>query len=255
LPCARFCYSPPGYAPSPVDPPSLHRDFVTFGSFNNVAKVGPEAIKLWADVLDAVPKSRLLLKWRSLDDEATRRRFSDAFMAAGVAESRLVFQRHSPHPELMAQYGEIDIALDPFPYSGGLTSCEAFWMGVPVVTLSGDRAASRHVLGAFHDLGLSDCVANSAREYVERARALAYDPARLSSLRRSLRTRMAASPLGDGKRFTAALERAYEVMWGRWCRGQNPAPFDVGAEPCAASVKDERSSHPAEKFRQGYGRA
>jgi protein O-GlcNAc transferase len=227
LPHARFCYSPPDYAPSPVDPPSFHRDFVTFGSFNNVTKVGPEVVKLWAAVLNAVPKSRLLFKWRSLDDEATRRRFTEAFVAAGVAESRLVFQRHSPHAELMAQYGEIDIALDTFPYSGGLTTCEAFWMGVPVVTFTGDRAASRHVLGAFYDLGLSDCVANSAREYVERASALAHDPARLISLRRSLRKRMASSPLGDGKRFTPALERAYEVMWERWRRGQKPVPFDI----------------------------
>ncbi len=100
-------------------------------------------------------------------------------------------------------------------------------MGVPVVTFTGDRAASRHVLGAFYDLGLSDCVANSADEYVERASALARDPARLSALRRSLRTRMAASPLADGKRFTPALERAYEVMWERWRSGQNPAPFDI----------------------------
>ena len=173
LPYGRLCYSPPGYAPSPVDPPSLRRNFITFGSFNNITKVGPEVVKLWAAVLDAVPKSRLLFKWRSLDDEATRRRFSDAFVAAGVAEGRLVFQRHSAHADLMAQYGEIDIALDTFPYSGGLTTCEAFWMGVPVVTFTGDRAASRHLLGAFYDLGLSDCVANSAREYVERASALA----------------------------------------------------------------------------------
>ena len=227
LPHARFCYSPPGYAPSPVDPPSLRRNFITFGSFNNITKVGPEVVKLWADVLDAVPRSRLFLKWKALDDEATRRRFSDAFVAAGVAESRLVFQRHSAHADLMAQYGEIDIALDTFPYSGGLTTCEAFWMGVPVVTFTGDRAASRHLLGAFYDLGLSDCVANSAREYVERASALAQDPVRLSSLRSSLRARMAASPLGDGKRFTPALERGYQVMWERWCCGQNPAPFDV----------------------------
>ena len=227
LPHARFCYSPPDYAPSLVDPPSLRRGFVTFGSFNNIAKVGPEVVKLWAAVLLAVPKSRLLVKWRSLDDEATRRRFSDAFASAGVDESRLVLQGHSPHAELMTQYEDIDIALDTFPYSGGLTTCEAFWMGVPVVTFTGDAAASRHVLGAFYDLGLSDCVANSGDQYLERASALARDPARLSALRRSLRTNMTVSPLGDGKRFTAALERAYEVMWGRWRCGENPAAFHV----------------------------
>jgi protein O-GlcNAc transferase len=227
LPHARYCYSPPDYAPLPVDPPSLHRGFVTFGSFNNIAKVSRGVAKLWADVLEAVPHSRLLFKWSALDDRATRDRFSNALQASGIQPDQLEFQQSSHHAELLAQYGEVDIALDTFPYGGGFTTCEAFWMGVPVVTFSGDRAASRHVLGAFHDLGLSDCVANSAPEYVERATALARDPARLSSLRRSLRTRMAASPLADGKRFTPALERAYEIMWERWHRGQSPAPFDV----------------------------
>jgi protein O-GlcNAc transferase len=227
LPYGRFCYSPPDYAPPPIDPPSLHRGSVTFGSFNNVSKIGPEVIELWASILRATPNSRLLFKWRSLDDAATRRRLSGAFAAVGISLHRLQFQRSSHHADLMAQYGEVDIALDPFPFSGGLTTCEALWMGVPVVTVPGDRAASRHVLGAFYDLGLSDCVASSATDYLERAKALARDPARLTSLRHSLRERMAASPLCDGKRFAATLERAYEIMWGGWCRGQNPAPFEV----------------------------
>ena len=170
LPYGRFCYSPPDYAPSPTDPPSLRRDFVTFGSFNNISKIGPEVIGLWAAVLRAVPTSRLLFKWRSLDDEATRRRLSDAFAAAGVTETRLEFQNHSSHPELMAQYGEIDIALDPFPYSGGLTSCEAFWMGVPVVTLTRRPRQLRGTSwGTSMLLGLGDCVASSPRDYVDRA--------------------------------------------------------------------------------------
>ena len=231
LPYGRFCYSPPEYAPSPVDPPLLHRDFVTFGSFNNVTKIGPETVTLWAAVLHAIPKSRLLFKWRSLDDEATRRRLSDAFAAAGVAEGRLVFQRHSPHSELMAQYGEIDVALDPIPYNGGLTSCEAFWMGVPVVTFPGDRPASRHILGYFNLLGLSDCVARSPHDYVERAAALAADPNRLTLLRRTLRTRMTASPLCNGKLFTPALEGAFQHMWRRWCGGRPAAPFDIPMRP------------------------
>lgn len=227
LPHGRFCYSPPEYAPSPVDPPSLHRDFVTFGCFNNVSKIGPKVIELWASILQATPDSRLLFKWRSLDDTATRRRLSNAFAAAGVSAHQLEFQRSSHHADLMAQYGEVDVALDPFPFSGGLTTCEAFWMGVPVITFPGDRAASRHILGSFEYLGLSDCVANSASDYLERAKALACDPARLISLRRSLRARMAASPLCDGKSFAAALEWSFDRMWERWCCGQSPAPFDV----------------------------
>ena len=227
LPHGRFCYSPPDYAPALVDPPLIRRNAVTFGSFNNITKIGPKVIELWAAILRATPASRLLFKWRSLDDAATRGRLSDAFAAAGISPHQLEFQQSSHHADLMAQYGEVDVALDSFPFSGGLTTCEAFWMGVPVVTVPGDRAASRHVLGAFYDLGLSDCVARSASDYLERAKALARDPTRLISLRKSLRPRMAASPLCDGKRFAAALEWSFDRMWRRWCRGQNPAPFDV----------------------------
>jgi predicted O-linked N-acetylglucosamine transferase (SPINDLY family) len=254
LPNGRFCYSPPDHAPAPLDPPFIRRHEITFGSFNNIAKIGPKVIELWASILHATPNSRLLFKWSSLDDDTTRNRFSDALSAAGVRPNQFEFQRSSHHSDLMAQYGEVDIALDPFPFSGALTSCEAFWMGVPVVTLPGDRAASRQVQGYFEHLGLSDCVASSATDYLERATALARDPARLISLRRSLRARMAASPLCDGKRFAAALEWSFDRMWGRWCGGQNPAPFDICAEPCAASIKDERRSYPVEKFRQGDGR-
>jgi protein O-GlcNAc transferase len=228
LPHGRCCYSPPDYAPLPVDPPSLRRGFVTFGSFNNVSKIGPEVIELWAAVLQAIPNSRLLFKWRSLDDAATRRRFSNAFISAGVPPHQIEFQGSvHRHSESIAQYGEVDIALDPFPFSGCTTTCESFWMGIPVVTFPGEKSASRHVLGSFDYLGLGDCIARSAQDYVERASALASNPARLTSLRHSLRERMAASPLCDGTRFAAALECAYEIMWGRWCCGQNPVPFDV----------------------------
>ena len=248
LPYGRFCYSPPDYAPPPVDPPLIRRNSVTFGSFNNITKIGPKVIDLWAAVLQAIPNSRLLLKWRSLDDAATRLRFRDAFLAAGVGADQLEFQRSSHHAELMAQYEQVDIALDPFPYSGGLTSCEAFWMGVPVVTLPGDRAASRHILGSFDYLGLSDCVASSPQHYVERAKALASDPARLTSLRRTLRARMAASPLCDGKRFAAALEWAFDQMWRRWRFGQNPTPFDVPREPHAGPPSELDDSARAGAF-------
>ena len=210
----------------------IRRNVVTLGSFNNTAKIGPKVVDLWTAVLQAIPNSRLLLKCRSLDDHATRRRFEHAFRAAEIGPNRLEFQGSHSHSESMAQYGAVDIALDPFPFSGCTTTCEAFWMGVPVVTLPGVRAASRHVLGAFYDLGLSDCVAKSAGDYVERARALASDSARLISLRHSLRPRMAALPLCDGTRFAAALEWSFDRMWWRWCRGQNPAPFDVPPEPC-----------------------
>ncbi|WP_158815832.1 tetratricopeptide repeat protein [Methylocapsa sp. S129] len=227
LPYGRFCYAPPEYAPDPVDPPSLKRGYVTFGSFNNVAKIGAGVISLWAAVLQATPGSRLLLKWKSFDNEGVRRRFGDAFRAAGVVEERLELRGFSPHREMLAQYGDIDIALDPFPFGGGLTSCEALWMGAPVATLPGDRPASRQTIGFLNLLGLSDCVAHSPTEYVSCATALAADSDRLMALRHSLRRRMTASPLCDGARFTPTLETAFRQMWNRWRAGEPAASFEA----------------------------
>jgi protein O-GlcNAc transferase len=229
LPYGRFCYAPPAYAPEPVDPPALKRGLVTFGSFNNVAKIGSGVIDLWATVLQATPKSRLLLKWKSFDNENVRRRFSDAFAAAGVAPDRLELRGFSLHPEMLAQYGDVDIALDTFPFGGGLTSCEALWMGVPVVTWPGDRPASRQSVGFLDILGLDECVARAPAEYVQCATDLAADPDRLLALRHSLRARMAASPLCDGARFTPTLEAAFKQMWDCWRAGERPAPFDSPA--------------------------
>jgi predicted O-linked N-acetylglucosamine transferase (SPINDLY family) len=218
LPDSRFCYAPPNYAPPPASPPFLRGSAVTFGSFNNMAKVGPAVVQLWARVLQAVPESRLLLKWKSLDDGGMRRRLTQDFAAAGVGPERLMLRGASPHEAMLAEYGDMDIALDPFPFSGGLTSCEALWMGVPVVTLPGIGAPSRQTLGFLQVLGLSEWAAASPADYVRIAAALAADRERLGDLRQSLRPRMAVSPLCDGLAFTRNLEAAYRDMWRRWCR-------------------------------------
>ena len=137
LPHGRFCYAPPDYAPPPTEPPAMRRGSVTFGSFNNVAKIGPEVVSLWADVLRATPQSRLVLKWKSLDDDEVRTRLAAAFLAAGVEGERLDLRGFSRHADMLAEYGDVDIALDPLPFGGGLTSCEALWMGLPIVTWPG----------------------------------------------------------------------------------------------------------------------
>jgi protein O-GlcNAc transferase len=237
LPHGRFCYAPPDYAPDPVDPPSLRRNYVTFGSFNNVAKMGPAVIGLWADVPRATPDSRLLLKWRSFDDERVRLDFSSAFREAGIAPERLELRGFSSHPDMLAQYGDVDIALDPFPFGGGLTSCEALWMGAPVVTWPGDRPASRQTVGFLDLLGLSDCVARSRAEYIRCATLLAADEGRRAALRRSLRARIAISPLCDGALFTPTLEAAFTGMWERWRAGEPAAHFDVPETGAIAGVE------------------
>jgi len=217
LPEGRFCYAPPDYAPGVAPLPARATGRVTFGSFNNMSKVTPAVVELWAAVLRAVPDARLMLKWQSLADEAERARLRQAFGAHGVAPERLELRGRTPHAEMLAEYAEVDIGLDPFPFCGGLTSCEALWMGVPIVTLPGRRAVSRQTLAFLSQLDLTELAAPNAERYVALAAELAGDLDRLAGLRASLRARMTASPLCDGVRFTHGLEAAYRTMWRTWC--------------------------------------
>jgi predicted O-linked N-acetylglucosamine transferase (SPINDLY family) len=219
LPHGRFCYAAPPGAP---DVAERREGPVTFGSFNHLAKVSPDVVRLWARVLDAVPESRLVLKWRSLDEPTMRDRLASAFAGHGIDPDRLELRGPSGHLDMLVEYGDIDIALDPFPYTGGITSAEALWMGVPVVTWPQDRIASRQTLAFLTELELTDLAADSEDGYVAIAAALAGDAGRRAELRRDLRPRMAASPMTDGARFTPNLEAAYRQMWRRWCAGQTP---------------------------------
>jgi predicted O-linked N-acetylglucosamine transferase (SPINDLY family) len=228
LPHGRFCYTPPAYAPEPALRPRRDRP-LTFGSFNDLMKLNDQVIGAWARVLAAVPGSRLRLKWASLGDEAVRERLRGAFAAHGMDPARLVLSPRSPHAEMLAEYAEIDVALDPFPFCGGLTTCEALWMGAPVVTWPQERPASRQSLAFLELLGLGELAAGSEDAYVETAAALARDPDRLAAISRSLRPRMTASPLCRGELFTPTLEAALRGMWRRWCAGEPPAAFEVPA--------------------------
>ncbi len=227
LPNGRFCYDPPDDAPAIMGPPCILGRPLTFGSFNNTAKIGTAVIGLWSSLLAAAPGSRLILKWETLEDQAARRRLTEAFWREGVDETRLDLRGKSTHRRMLAEYGDIDIALDPFPFGGGLTSCEALYMGVPVITLQGDRPASRQAAGFLSQLDMADLVAESPADYILRALQLAADADRLTELRQSLRSRMLASSLCDGPLFAAGLEAAYHTMWRRWQAGQKAASFDL----------------------------
>ncbi len=224
LPHGRFCYAPPADAPAVAERP---QGPVVFGSFNNLAKVGPEVVRLWARVLTAAPQSRLVLKWKALSEASVRDRLLTAFAAEGIGADRVELRPDSSHGEMLGQYGDIDVALDPFPYSGGMTSAEALWMGVPVVTWPQDRIASRQTFAFLTELGLTDLAASSADDYVRIAAELAADPARRAALRADLRPRMTASPLTDGAKFTPGLEAAYRQMWRRWCAGEPTAALEI----------------------------
>jgi predicted O-linked N-acetylglucosamine transferase (SPINDLY family) len=210
LPGLRFCYAPPDYAPPPLLSP---RQGVVFGSFNNLAKLGPDAIRLWARLLQRVPEARLLLKWKSLGEAATRQRLVDGFAAEGIGAERLILRGASPHQAMLAEYNDIDVALDPFPFSGGLTSCEALWMGVPVVTLPRGGPASRQSAGFVTALGHPDWVARDEEDYLRIAADLAADRDRIRRLRGGLRPAMARSALCDGAAFTKTLEQVLRGLW------------------------------------------
>ena len=217
MPDGYVCYSPPPYAPDVAALPALANGFVTFGCFNNLAKVTPRVITTWAEVLHRVPSSRMVLKTHQFTDAETRERVRTAFAAQGIAPERLVLRGPSDHRSFIGEYNDIDIVLDPFPYSGGLTTCEALWMGVPTVALSGEIFAARHSVSHLSNAGLADWVAHDVASYVELAVAKASDISGLAALREGLRAKMKASPLCDGPRFGRNLAAALRFAWHDWC--------------------------------------
>ncbi|WP_374444298.1 tetratricopeptide repeat protein [Stella sp.] len=217
-----MCYAPPADAPATVAPPLTRGAAPTFGCFNNLSKVNARVVALWARLLAAVPAARLLLKSKALGDPAVAGAMAARFAAHGIDGDRLILEGRSPHGEMLARYGDVDVALDPFPYSGGLTTVEALWMGVPVVTLAGDRMVARQTAGFLDTLGRTEWIAPSGDAYVATAAALVADRAGLSAARAGQRARMAATPLVDGARFTPMLEAAFRAMWQDWCRRQAP---------------------------------
>ena len=154
-----------------------------------------------------------MLKFQGWNDRGIAGRFGRLFAAAGVDPARLNLLGHSPHAEMLAAYGGIDLALDTFPYSGGLTTCEALWMGVPVVTCPGETFAGRHSLSHLSNVGLTETIASDLDDYVERAVSLASDLPYLAALRAGLRERMARSPLCDGPRFAGNLTALLRETW------------------------------------------
>ncbi len=223
LPDCYLCFDPPEESPVVAPLPALRSGHVTFGSCNNLAKLSEEVVAVWADILRRVPLSRLLLKYRGLEDQELRARYLGLFAAQGIPADRLEIEGWSPLGELLARHDGIDVALDPFPFAGGVTTCNALWMGVPVVTWPGETFASRHALSYLSTIGLTETIAGSREEYVEIAARLAADLPRLAAIRAGLRQQMAASPLCDGKRFAANLMSRLRDVWRQCCEtGEGP---------------------------------
>jgi protein O-GlcNAc transferase len=218
LPDCFLCYLPFEYSPNVGSPPALSSGYITFGSFNNFTKISSEVVKIWSEILRLVPDSRLVLKSFNFLDEKTRGHAMDMFAREGIITDRV--ESLPPNPSIrehLETYNHIDIALDTFPYNGTTTTCEALWMGVPVVALAGETHVSRVGVSLLSNVGLPELVTPTPEAYVEIATELARNIHRLDTLRGHLRDTMAHSRLTDAKRFTAGLESCYHTIWDRWC--------------------------------------
>jgi predicted O-linked N-acetylglucosamine transferase (SPINDLY family) len=218
LPVCNWCFSEPDDAP-PVGPlPAEAAGSICFGTFNFFAKASPAIMDLWAAILIAMPLSRLIIKSRGLGEQGVRERIHKCFASRGVQANRLEIRGHEPKViSHFDAYNQMDIALDTFPYHGTTTTCEAIWMGVPVVSLAGQTHVSRVGVSLLKNVGLTELIAQTPKQYVEIAVGLANDLPRLAELRRMSRSRMRASPLMDGPRFARDIEAAYRQMWRNWC--------------------------------------
>lgn len=209
----RLCFSAPDAAPDVAAPPCVSRGFITFGSFQKLPKISDETLAVWGEVLGALPDSRLRLQCGGLDDENNREALTERALANGIAPERLDLYPTESRERYLASHADVDIILDTFPFSGGTTTCEALWMGVPTLTLEGKRLVSRQGASLMTAAGLGDWVASSEAEYVDMAVSKAADFTALSSLRANLREQLRSSALCDSRRFVQNLSTALWEMW------------------------------------------
>ena len=217
LPDSYVCYEPPSEVPAVGPLLARSNSYVTLGSFNNPAKINAEVIDVWVEILRKLPSARLLLKYHGLDDDRTQQRLRAQFVDRGVSGDRISLRGWSSFSELLAEYNQVDIALDPFPFSGGATSCNALWIGVPLITCPGETFASRHGLSYLSGLGRTETIAGDRQQYVRLAVGLAEDLDRLAALRSQLRQQMSRSPLCDGQRHAANLLEVLRTVWRNYC--------------------------------------
>ncbi|PND34927.1 peptide-binding protein [Achromobacter pulmonis] len=256
LPDDYICYQPPTHMPEVGPLPAARNGYITFGCFNNPTKVNEVLLGEWAKLLAAVPGSKLFLKGAAFDFDRMQQRVISVMAAHKIDSSRIRFEGHSNHVKLLESYNEIDIALDPWPYSGGLTTCEAMMMGVPVITLPGPTFAGRHSATHLANAGMPELIVGSWDEYRQRAIELSSDLNSLTVIRRQLRTVLLQSPVCDAANFSKHLAAALRAIWQRYCIGKAPAAlaftpeglpwFEDEAAPTPLPVLESRSSESKE---------
>jgi protein O-GlcNAc transferase len=217
MPQGFLCYAPPEGAGKVSSLPALNQGRVIFGSFNNLPKVNEKVVAIWSQILHGVAGSSLLLKSKSLIDKSVRRRYLKLFSTCEISPDRIQFEPYTrTTQEHLSLYNRVDIGLDPFPYNGTTTTCEALWMGVPVVTLKGNRHSARVGASILTQVGLEDFISVTEEGYAKKAVELAADLNKLASLRMSMRRRMKESPLCDAVSFAQKMERMYKEIWQKW---------------------------------------
>jgi predicted O-linked N-acetylglucosamine transferase (SPINDLY family) len=217
-----WCYWPDADAPEVVDPPMLSNGYVTFGTLNKLVKVSEPCARAWAAVLEAVPNSMLLLTAAGAERQsAGRQSILKRLAGYGIAPERVLLGgKVGSRADYLRRYGEIDVALDTYPFNGITTTCDALWMGVPTVTWSGQTSVSRATRSILTSAGLGHLAAETPQEFVRIASSHAKDPRALGEQRRTMRQRLASTPLLDHAAFTRSLEAAYRRMWETWATNQ-----------------------------------
>jgi predicted O-linked N-acetylglucosamine transferase (SPINDLY family) len=211
------CYSPPQNVPDVVPPPVTGNGYVTFGSLNNLAKINDHVIDLWARVLRTIPSARMIVFRGRLVDPDTRRHLLERFTGAGIAEDRISLAWRHPSGSHWEVFNQIDIMLDTFPWNAHTIACESLWMGVPVITLKGDRHSARLCASVLTQAGLAGLVANTRDEFIDIACDLSGSPGKLAEMRIQMRGKIAASPLCDAITFARGVEAEYRKIWESWC--------------------------------------
>jgi len=223
LPDVRLCYLPQEELPAVAPSPALRNGYVTFGCINRLSKLNPAVVAAWSGILAQVPGSRLLLKGTAYSSHEVRSAVQARFAEHGIGAERLDLRGFSDAAQMMAEYGDVDICLDPFPYNGSTTTCDALTMGVPVVSLAGQALAARAGVMYLTTCGLQEWLAADRAEYVRIACSAARDVPMLAALRTELRGRFLASPVCDAPRFARSFEALYRSAWTRWVASDEQA--------------------------------
>lgn len=230
MPNDYVCYEAPAYSHDVFSPPATHNDYITLGCFNNTQKINDVVLEQWALIMHQLPKSKLFLKSYQFNSSTLVENVTNTMAGFGITAERLILEGPSSHSDLLKAYNKVDIALDPWPYSGGLTTCEAMFMGVPVVTYPGPTFAGRHSATHLTNVGLGQLVANSWEEYQALVLNLANDLDNLSNIRKHLRGALLESPLCDAQSFARHFANAMRAIWQRHCEGKAPAALTLNAE-------------------------